>query len=63
MEAFDGQIRIGGNVEKTTGDHEDGIVVAVFETVDGKFRYFVDTEGYGALQFIAEEKLAVHRMH
>jgi hypothetical protein len=54
---------IGGNVEKTTGDHEDGIVVAVFETVDGNFRYFVDTEGYGALQFIAEEKLAVHRMH
>lgn len=54
---------IGDNVEKTTRDHEDGIVVAVFETVDGNFRYFVDTEGYGALQFIAEEKLAVHRMH
>jgi hypothetical protein len=51
---------IGDSVEKTTGDHEDGIVVAVLETVDGNFRYFVDTEGYGTLQFIAEEKLAVH---
>jgi hypothetical protein len=35
-------------------------VVAVFPTDDGKFRYAVDTEGYGALQFFAEEKLAVH---
>jgi hypothetical protein len=33
---------------------------AVFPTDDGKFRYAVDTEGYGALQFFAEEKLVVH---
>jgi hypothetical protein len=36
---------IGDNVEKTTDGHENGVVVAVFETVDGYFRYFVDTEG------------------
>jgi hypothetical protein len=40
-------------------DHETGTVVAVFPTVDGSFRYAVDTEGYGALQFFAEEKLAI----
>jgi hypothetical protein len=39
-------------------DHESGTVVAVFPTVDGSFRYAVDTEGYGTLQFFAEEKLA-----
>jgi hypothetical protein len=32
----------------------------VFPTVDGSFRYAVDMEGYGALQFFAEEKLVVH---
>ena len=37
-----------------------GTVMAVFPTVDGSFRYAVDTEGYGALQFFAEEKLVVH---
>jgi hypothetical protein len=33
------------------------VVVAVFSTVEGNFRYAVDMEGYGALQFLAEEKL------
>jgi hypothetical protein len=37
-----------------------GTVIAVFPTIDGNFRYAVDTEGYGALQFFAEEKLVVH---
>jgi hypothetical protein len=37
-----------------------GTVIAVFLTVDGRFRYAVDTEGYGALQSFAEEKLVVH---
>jgi len=36
------------------------MVVAVFPTVDGSFRYAVDTGGYGALQFFIEEKLAVN---
>jgi hypothetical protein len=51
---------IGDEVENAAEDHEVGTVVAVFPTDDGKFRYAVDTEGYGALQFFAEEKLVVH---
>jgi hypothetical protein len=51
---------IGERVETAADDHEDGIVIAVFPTEDGKFRYAVDMEGYGALQFFTEEKLAVH---
>jgi hypothetical protein len=48
---------IGEQVENVANDHESGTVVAVFPTVDGSFRYAVDTEGYGALQFFVEEKL------
>ena len=51
---------IGDRVDKATDDHEGGIVVAVFSTDDGNFRYAVDMEGYGALQFLTEEKLVVH---
>ncbi|MGZ3360034.1 MAG: hypothetical protein ACXU84_11935 [Xanthobacteraceae bacterium] len=51
---------IGELVDNVADDHEGGTVVAVFPTVDGNFRYAVDTEGYGALQFFAEEKLVVH---
>ena len=51
---------IGDRVDEATDDHEGGTVVAVFPTVDGNFRYAVDMEGYGALQFFAEEKLVVH---
>jgi hypothetical protein len=47
---------VGDRVEATDA-HEGGIVVAVFSTEDGNFRYAVDTEGYGALQFMAEDKL------
>jgi hypothetical protein len=50
---------IGEQVESVANDHETGTVVAVFPTVDGSFRYAVDTEGYGTLQFFAEEKLAL----
>jgi len=49
---------IGEQVENVADDHESGPVVAVFPTVDGSFRYAVDTEGYGALQFFTEERLA-----
>ena len=49
---------IGQQIETVADDHESGTVVAVFPTVDGSFRYAVDTEGYGALQFFNEEKLA-----
>ncbi len=41
-------------------DHDEGTVIAVFPTVEGSFRYAVDMEGYGALQFFAEDKLVVH---
>ncbi len=51
---------IGEKVDNAADDHEVGMVVAVFPTVDGSFRYAVDTEGYGALQFFTEEKLVVH---
>jgi hypothetical protein len=51
---------IGDRVDKATDDQEGGVVVAVFSTDDGNFRYAVDMEGYGALQFLTEEKLVVH---
>jgi hypothetical protein len=51
---------VGETVDNAADEHESGTVVAVFPTDDGKFRYAVDTEGYGALQFFAEEKLALH---
>jgi hypothetical protein len=51
---------IGEKVDKAADDHEAGIVVAVFPTTDGNYRYAVDMEGYGALQFINEERLVVH---
>ena len=51
---------VGDKVDKATDDREAGVVVAVFPTDDGHFRYAVDMEGYGALQFLPEEKLVVH---
>ena len=51
---------IGDRVDKAADDHEGGVVVGVFSTDDGKSRYAVDMEGYGALEFLTEEKLVVH---
>jgi len=51
---------IGEKVDKAADDHDCGTVIAVFPTTDGNFRYAVDVEGYGALQFFNEEKLVVH---
>ena len=51
---------IGGKVDNAADDHEVGTVIAIFPTVEGSVRYAVDMEGYGALQFFAEEKLVVH---
>jgi hypothetical protein len=51
---------IGERVDNVAHDRQGGTVVAVFPTVDGKFRYAVDMEGYGALQFFNEEKLVLH---
>jgi hypothetical protein len=51
---------IGAKVDNAADDHEVGTVIAIFPTVEGSVRYAVDMEGYGALQFFAEEKLVVH---
>jgi hypothetical protein len=51
---------IGEKVDRANDAHEGGIVCAVFPTVEGNFRYAVDMEGYGALEFFDEEKLLVH---
>jgi hypothetical protein len=51
---------IGEKVDNAADDHEVGTVIAIFPTVEGNVRYAVDMEGYGALQFFAEEKLVVH---
>jgi hypothetical protein len=40
--------------DNAADDHEGGTVIAVFPTVEGNFRYAVDMEGYGALQFFNE---------
>jgi len=57
---FDVEVAIGEKVDDAADDHEVGTVIAVFPTVDGNFRYAVDTEGHAALQFFADEKLVVH---
>jgi hypothetical protein len=51
---------IGEQVDNAVDDQEAGTVIAVFPTVDGNFRYAIDMEGYGTLQFFTEEKLVVH---
>jgi hypothetical protein len=51
---------IGEKVDNAADSHECGTVMAVFPTVDGSFRYAVDTEGYGSFQFFNEEKLVRH---
>jgi hypothetical protein len=51
---------IGEQVDNAADDHEGGTVIAVFPTIDGSFRYAVDMEGYGALQFFTEEKLVIY---
>ena len=53
---------IGDKVDKAADDHhETGTVVAVFSTTDGHFRYAVDMEGYGALEFFTEESWSFTR--
>ena len=40
-------------------NHQTGTVIAVFPTVDGNFKYVVDTEGYGTRQSAEEELFAL----
>lgn len=51
---------IGEKVDNADDDHQGGTVIAVFPTVNGNFRFFVDADGYGALQSFAEENLVAH---
>ena len=51
---------IGEVVDKAAGDHSYGVVVAGFPTVEGSYQYAIDTEGYGALQFVVEDNLLSH---
>ena len=51
---------IGEKVDNAADHLEVGTVIAVFPTIDGSFRYAIDTEGYGALQFFTEAKLILH---
>jgi hypothetical protein len=51
---------IGEQVDNAADNHEGGTIIAVFPTVEGNFRYAVDTEGYGALKFFNEERLVRH---
>jgi hypothetical protein len=57
---LDVEIAIGERVDNAADNHEGGTIIAVFPTVEGNFRYAVDTEGYGALKFFDEEKLVRH---
>ena len=52
---------VGQLVDNAADNHESGTVVAVFPTVDGSFRYAVDTEGFGLLQFFARSKTSRSR--
>jgi hypothetical protein len=54
---------VGEVVDKATGDRSYGVVVAVFPTVEGSYEYAIDTEGYGALQFVVEDNLVSHTTH
>ena len=51
---------VGETVDKTTGDHSNGVVLAVFTTDDGSYRYAIDIEDYGGLQFVSEDLLLSH---
>jgi hypothetical protein len=51
---------IGEKVDNAADDHEVGTIIAVIPTVEGNFRYAVDTEGCGTHQFFTEEKLVAH---
>ena len=51
---------VGERVNNAADDQEGCTIIAVFPTIDGNFRYVVDTEGYGALQFFDEENLVNH---
>jgi len=54
------KLAIGEKVDNAADDPQGGTIIAVFPTIDGNFRYFVDADGYGALEFCTEENLVIH---
>jgi hypothetical protein len=54
---------VGEMVDKANDDRSQGVVVAVFPTIEGSYEYAIDTEGYGALQFVMEDRLVTHTTH
>jgi hypothetical protein len=55
------KLAAGEKLDTATDDREGATIIAVVPTVDGNFKYFVDTDGYGALQSFAEENLVAYR--
>jgi hypothetical protein len=51
--------KFGEKPNNAADNHQTGTAIAVFPTVDGNFKYVVDTEGYGALQSAEEELVAL----
>jgi len=52
-------LQLATRSHKAADDHHEAApVIAVFSTTDGHFRYAVDMEGYGALEFFTEEYLS-----
>ena len=53
------KLAVGEKVDNAADDHHGDTIIAVFPTVDGNFRYFVEADGHGALKAFAEENLVV----
>jgi hypothetical protein len=51
------KLAVGEKVENAADDNHGDTIIAVFPTVDGNFRYFVEADGHGALKAFAEENL------
>src|SRR5258707_13346193 len=54
---------IGDRVDKATDDHEGGVVVAVFPTDDGNFRYAVGVRTYRDRGGVAQKPLKYTIVH
>jgi len=50
---------VGEKVDNAADDDRGDTIIAVFPTVDGNFRFFVESDGPSALKAFAEENLVV----
>jgi hypothetical protein len=53
------KLAVGEKVDNAADDQRGDTIIAVFPTVDGSFRFFVEADGQGALKAFAEENLVV----